>query len=375
MAPNTSFYQAAASLLGTLLVSGMIAELRPWREDEEGTRIPRLILFGITALFFFAGEFAAAAVLLGAPPTGLNEAIVSISVIVCSAAVIALVLMRFALVGEPVDKRTLSLPQLAALAGGMAVLLGGGVWLARDDERPLYEGATGVAARASCPGYSGKGGIDARVRVQEAIVYELPDEGSREIKAYAAGCTLSFRGSCIGTTQATRHELPDSLWLIMADGSGVMPASDLGYFEDPSRKLRPCRGEAAAPSRVAIVGPPTLSSPITRFHISAQNAAFVGLAAGTPHGVGHYWWRRIGADVRPSSDEAVSWYVERPPTQPTLVLADECLAPNIPSGELTSREYGPSEGLRLSPREAIAGAKVACAIPQANEARPGSGGR
>jgi hypothetical protein len=127
---NAGFYQAAASLLGVLLLTGVIAEVRSGRDRHSNDAVAKwdragLFLFSVLSTFIVVGELAALTVLLRQKASGALQSLVGVSLLVGLLGVPGLTffdVLRRSL--SEATRRLVSRAALVTLATGTAAALG-----------------------------------------------------------------------------------------------------------------------------------------------------------------------------------------------------------------------------------------------------------
>jgi hypothetical protein len=128
--PNSSFYQAAAALLGVLLLTGVVTEVRATRtesiDDWQANQWSRRSLYGFLALsvVVLAGELAALTVLLRQEASPALQVVVGVSLILGLVGVPGLVFLGVArdVVGSTVVMRWFRIASIyAAIIAGVVV--------------------------------------------------------------------------------------------------------------------------------------------------------------------------------------------------------------------------------------------------------------
>jgi len=369
---STSFYQAAVTLLGTLLISGTITEARFHGRPKSGVRTLAFFCFLLAIASFCGGEYLALSVLLGEPPTQRQSAWVERSLAVCTASVAMLVLIGFATTADSSPQSetddpsiardagrrrdTISVPVLAFLA---AIVVGCCVAAVL-----VFHGQTsgnyGLATAETCPGTITGANFYGEVGPEGTQVFSQPTTRVKALRGYEYRCRLGFVSLCFGEPRSAPRELPNMLWLMTADKEGFVPAAQVAFHVADKTKTRSCSGEWSAPSQLHIYGASPLAFPSTTVHIVADNAAFVGVAEGELT-AGHFVWHRVALDLRPEYNEPEHLYLGYPTTAQVAIVADACFAVSFPSGEFTQYDA------RLSQSALNDGIKEACAPQSASE--------
>jgi hypothetical protein len=368
---STSFYQAAVTLLGTLLISGTITEARFHGRPRSGVRVLAFFCFLLAIASFCGGEYLALSVLLGEPPTQWQSAWVERALAICTASVAVLVLVGFATTANSSQSETgdrsgvraeagwhdtVSAPLLAALA---AVVIGCCVAsvLVFHGQTP---GSYGLATTESCPGTISGANFYGEVGPEGTQVFSRPTTRVKPLRRYEYRCRLGFVSLCFGEPRSTPRELPNMLWLTTAGKEGFVPAAQIAFHVAEKTKTQSCSSEWSAPSRLHLYGASPLAFPSITVHIVADNAAFVGVAEGELT-EGHFAWHRVALDLRPEYNEPEHLYLGYPTTPQIAIVADACLAASFPSGEI--KQYD----ARLSQNALSDGIKEACTPQSASE--------
>jgi hypothetical protein len=372
LATSTTFYQAAVTLLGTLLISGTITEARFRGRPRSGVRVLAFFCFLLAIASFCAGEYLALSVLLGEPPTRRQSEWVERALAICTASVVVLVLVGFATTAgsssqtetddgpgvpdERARRDTLSAPLLVALA---ALVIGCCV-VAVVVFHGQTAGSYGLATTESCPGAMSGVKFYGEVGSEGTQVFSRPTTRVKPLRGYEYRCRLGFVSLCFGEPRSTPKELPNMLWLTTADAKGFVPAAQIAFHVADKTTARNCSGEWSAPSQLHLYGASPLAFPYTTVHIVADNAAFVGVAEGVL-AAGHFVWHRVALDLRPEYNEPEHLYLGYPTTTRVAIVADACLAASFPSGEF--RQYD----AKLSQNALNGGIREACDPQSASE--------
>ncbi len=331
------------------------------------------VCFSLALASFCGGEYLALSVLLGEPPTKPQGAWVAGALAVCTASVVALVLVGFATTadsspqaetdkcskpgeeGHPQDRFSVTL--LAALA--IVVI---GICMAAV---LIFHGQTtgthGLAVTESCPGAPSRAAFYGEVGPEGTQVFSQPTTRVKPLRGYEYRCRLGFSNLCFGEPRSTPKELPNMLWLMTAGAKGFVPAAQIAFHVAEKTMAQNCSGEWRAPSQLHLYGASSLSFPYTTVHIVADNAAFVGVSEGVL-AAGHFVWHRVALDLRPEYNEPERLYLGYPTTTQVAIVADACLAASFPSGEFAHNEVRPSQGAALN-----GGIREACDPQTASE--------
>jgi hypothetical protein len=368
VATSTSFYQAAVTLLGTLLISGAITEARFHGRPRSGVRTLAFCCFLLAIVSFCVGEYLALSVLLGEPPTQRQSAWVERALAFCTISVAVLVLAGFATTADASESEAdafrsddgrhgaVSAPLLAGLA---ALVIGCCVAAIL-----LFQGQTpgsyGLAITESCPGSTPGANFHGEVGPEGTQVFSQPTTRVKPLRGYEPRCRLGFVSLCFGEPRSTPRELPNMLWLTTAGQAGYVPAAQIAFHVAEKTKAQSCSSEWSAPSRLHLYGASPLTFPSATVHIVADKAAFVGVAEGELT-EGQFSWHRVALDLRPEYNEPERLYLGYPTTPQIAIVADACFAASFPSGEI--KQYD----ARLSQRALSDGIKEACAPQNASE--------
>jgi hypothetical protein len=366
-----SFYQAAVTLLGTLLISGAITEARFHGRPRSRVRVLAFFCFLLALLAFCGGEYLALSVLLGEPPTQRQSAWVAGAIAMCTASVVALVLVGFATTADsPLQAETerstpgqgrhphdtFSVTLLAALA----IVVIGGCLAAVLIVHGQTTGTHGLAVTESCPGAPSSAAFYGEVGPEGTQVFSQPTTRVKPLRGYEYRCRLGFGDLCFGEPRSTPKELPNMLWLTTAGTEGFVPAAQIAFHVAYKTTTQSCSAEWRGPSQLHLYGASPLAFPYTTVHVVADNAAFVGVSEGELT-AGHFVWHRVALDLRPEYNEPEHLYLGYPTTTQVAIVADACLAASFPSGEFTHN------ATRLSQSELNGGIREACDPQNASE--------
>jgi uncharacterized membrane protein YhaH (DUF805 family) len=369
---STSFYQAAVTLLGTLLISGTITEARFHGRRKSGLRVFAFFCFLLAISSFCVGESLALLVLLGEPPTRTQSAWVEFSLACCTISVAMLVLVGFSTTADSPPQSetndpsvvrdasrlhdTTSVPVLILLTAIVVGCCVAAAWLVHGQTSGNY----GLATTETCPGPFTGANFYGEVGPEGTQVFSQPTTRVKALRRYEYRCRLGFVGLCFGEPRSTSKELPNMLWLMTADKEGLVPAAQIAFHVADKAKIRRCSNEWSAPSQLHIYGASSLAFPSTTVHIVADNAAFVGVAEGELTAE-HFVWHRVALDLRPEYNEPEHLYLGYPTTARVAIVADACFAASFPSGEFTQYDA------QLSQSVLNDGIREACAPQSASE--------
>jgi hypothetical protein len=368
LSTSTSFYQAAVTLLGTLLISGTITEARFHGRPRSGVRVLAFFCFLLAIVSFCVGEYLALSVLLGEPPTQRQSAWVERALAICTVSVAVLVLVGFATTADSSQPETdsgwpgagrhstVSVPLLAGLAALVVGCCIAAVLLLQGQAPGSY----GLATTESCPGPISGTNFYGEVGPEGTQVFSQPTTRVKPLRGYEYRCRLGFVSLCFGEPRSTPRELPNMLWLTTAGQKGFVPAAQIAFHVPDKTKTQSCSSEWSAPSRLHLYGASRLTFPSTTVHIVADNAAFVGVAEGEL-AEGQFAWHRVALDLRPEYNEPEHLHLGYPTTSQIAIVADACFAASFPSGEI--KQYD----ARLSQSALNDGIKEACAPQSASE--------
>lgn len=339
MSEAVTFFQVAAALLGTILISGVLAESRGLQGNGNNSSSiqPWLVplLIAIVLLGFVVGELISLGVLLGQPPTQSKRTVVlgSIGTATAATAVLAL-LPHWPDAG------------LRGFCGLLGLLLGIGlVGVATADhvENSIYGGLGGGGVLRECPGVGDDSAFAGTVISEpDTAVRATPGVSRRDriVTRFPTGCVLGFRGFCLGKPVSDALTgTPDGRWFVLADRTVVASANvrDLpldASGPDPAAEgpIRCRGGSVVVPGvrRVAVDANGQIRASIAG---SIGRVPFVGFAIRTK-GLGQNW-QRLEPDNSPGNG-ATSRVAVAGFTRPAVVAAVICLAEEVPSRQPNS---------------------------------------
>jgi hypothetical protein len=201
---------------------------------------------------------------------------------------------------------------------GLAVLVLGGLRLA---------GAISTPPAVGC--INSAGPDRATVSLDQAVTYSKPTANSTATGLLVVGCRVQFDGFCVGDSVPDQiARIPDARWLKLSGRQGYLPA---GQTAGPPPSADEPRADCPVPRRR-----PAVTSASGRLNIRRGTVKLLTRARDTPL-IGFAVqegavWRRIGWNLKPAKDGAVTLSVS-PASRPVLVVrAVPCVGYHQPVG-------------------------------------------
>lgn len=360
MTNPTSFFQVSATLLGTLLISGVLAETRA--RSSEPSRWASVLLLAVIASFV-VGELLCLDVLVGQPPTRDERLYVEVALAVCALSTCVLAMHAV----TPAGKRWFS--RVALVAVPVVSVLGFAA--AQHVESSVYSGLTHEGLLAQCPGVArGSAFIGSVISAPDTAIRDTPgvNPANRILHRYPTDCVLGFKGFCLGTpVNDSSNKLPDGRWFELQGQGGVVSSANIrniavGGPADPA-EARPSACHGGAKSYAPLVLRKPRRGVLRATSRSAGSIPYVGFAIEFDDGSGKVSWHRLRPDLDPAGGIEGRIKVANF-RRPALALATICLGAEVPAaGATDSSVHGLGRPAPPStPTALAAGRTTACSL-------------